>query len=176
MSGPLEAPELLDVQVDQLARMLAFIPARRLPRLQRLQPVEPCAAQDASHRRRRYPAQMSDMPTRQSLVAQLDYPSHAIPRRSPRATTGPARSVRQPINAFLTIPAHPLAHRPGGDPKVRRHRPKAPTGFHHFLDHRLSTQRRRTCILMNVHAGSSLKMSWYATTNNIAQRLRVDNL
>jgi hypothetical protein len=49
VADPVEASELFDVDVDHLARVIAFIPAHRLSRLQRREPVEAQASQDAAH-------------------------------------------------------------------------------------------------------------------------------
>src|SRR4029077_4944744 len=46
---PVEASKLFDVDVDHLARVIAFIPPHRLCRLQRREPVEAQPSQDAAH-------------------------------------------------------------------------------------------------------------------------------
>ena len=49
----IELAELLDVDVDQLAGILALVASNRLGRLERAQSVETQSAQDAAHGRRR---------------------------------------------------------------------------------------------------------------------------
>src|SRR6516165_2751188 len=50
VAGTLEAAELFDVDVDQLARPLAFITANRSLRLERAQPVEAQSLENATDR------------------------------------------------------------------------------------------------------------------------------
>src|SRR6187399_2708950 len=48
MFDPIDPAELLDVDVDHLTRMLAFVAPHRFARLQRRDPVEPEQPQDAA--------------------------------------------------------------------------------------------------------------------------------
>src|SRR5690606_7115222 len=67
-----EAAELLDVEVDQLARLLALVAADRLGRLQVAQSAEAGPAQHAADRRGRPPGRGGDLPADPALPAQLD--------------------------------------------------------------------------------------------------------
>ena len=69
MSYRADAAKLLDVEVDQLARVLALIAADRLGRLQRGEPVQPEPMQDAADGCWRYPDLGCDLLAREALPA-----------------------------------------------------------------------------------------------------------
>ena len=70
VADALEAAELLDVDVDQLAGMLALVAAHRLGRLQRREPVETQPPQDAADGRRRHADLGGDLLAGVALPAQ----------------------------------------------------------------------------------------------------------
>jgi hypothetical protein len=70
MSDRADAAKLLDVEVDQLARVLALIAADRLGWLQRGEPIQPKAAQDAADGRCRHPDLSGDPLARVAPSAQ----------------------------------------------------------------------------------------------------------
>ena len=70
MADALEAAELLDVDVDQLAGMLALVAAHRLGRLQGGEAVEAEALEDAADGRRRDAEFGGDLLAGEALTAQ----------------------------------------------------------------------------------------------------------
>src|SRR5271166_5832461 len=70
MADAVDPSQLLDVDVDQLAGMGAFIAAHRLNRLQSAEPVEPPASQDAADGGRRELELCSDLLAGAPLTAQ----------------------------------------------------------------------------------------------------------
>ena len=70
MSHRADPAELLDVEVDKLAGVLALIAADRLGRLQRGQPIQPEPAQDAADGCGRYSKFAGDLLARVALPAQ----------------------------------------------------------------------------------------------------------
>jgi hypothetical protein len=59
--GPADPAELLDVDVDELARPRLLVPVRRLERLQPPQLAEPDSGQDPRHGRERHPQRLGDL-------------------------------------------------------------------------------------------------------------------
>ena len=70
MSHRADPAELLDIEMDKLARVLALIAADRLGRLQRGEPIQPEPVQDAADGRRRYPDFGGDLLARVALPPQ----------------------------------------------------------------------------------------------------------
>ena len=70
MTDPSEFAELLDVDVDELARMGALIASHRLGGLESRKPVEAKAAQDAADSRRRHADLGCDVLSRVALPPQ----------------------------------------------------------------------------------------------------------
>ena len=70
MADAIDPAELLDVDVDHLARMFALVAADRLARLQRTDPVEPEPLQDAADRGRRHVQFGGDLLAGATLAAQ----------------------------------------------------------------------------------------------------------
>ena len=70
MADPVEATELLDIDVDQFAGMLALVAANRRGGFERLDAVEAEAPEDAADRGRRDADCSCDLLARPSLAAQ----------------------------------------------------------------------------------------------------------
>jgi hypothetical protein len=68
-----EATELLDVDVDELAGMLAFIAPHRLGRLEVPEAAEAGAVEDAADRGGRDPGGLGDVLAREAPAAQRDH-------------------------------------------------------------------------------------------------------
>ena len=68
-----EAAELLDVDVDELAGVLAFVASHQLGRLEVPEAAQAGAVEDAADRGRRDPGGLGDVPAREALAAQPDH-------------------------------------------------------------------------------------------------------
>ncbi len=76
MADLVETPELLDVDMDELAGPVALVSPDRLGRLQGLQPVEAQAAKHPGHGRFRHAAFRRDLRTSPAFAAQRLDPNH----------------------------------------------------------------------------------------------------
>src|SRR5947209_1773387 len=150
MADAVDPAELLDVDVDHLTRMLALVAARRFARLQCTDLVEPEPPQDAADCRRREPQCRGDLPAGLALAAKHFHLLDNRIRRRPVQTMRSGAAIRQPCQAFAMIPINPLTNGSRADAYglgncLRRlpalNQPNNP----------LSTNRRQTGILMNVH-------------------------
>jgi hypothetical protein len=148
----LEAAELVDVEVDQLARLLPLVAAHRLGRLEGAEPAEAQALQDAAHGGRRDAELESDRLAGPALPPQVPDPrsdplwSRPVQAmRSRRAVDKPGRSLRAPAR-------HPLPHRLGADPEGRGHGLRGLPLLHYTTHQFGSTTRRQAGILMDVHS------------------------
>src|SRR5690606_30822728 len=145
-----ETAELLDVDVDQLARMLALIAADRFGRLERRNAIEAKAPENPADGRRRHPELGGDLLAGPALPAQRLDPFDHRHCGGPMQAMRPRGAILQSLNAFSLKPGNPFACRPRADPcgscgGLRRlpaqHRPGKT----------LSTPRRQTGILVDVH-------------------------
>src|SRR5829696_7825045 len=68
-----EAAELLDVDVDELAGVLAFVAPHRLRRLEVPEAAQAGALEDAADRSGRDPGGLGDVLARKALAAQRDH-------------------------------------------------------------------------------------------------------
>src|SRR5215207_7667673 len=68
-----EAAELLDVDVDELARVLAFVAPHRLGRLEVPEAAQAGALEDAADRSGRDPGGLGDVLAREAPAAQRDH-------------------------------------------------------------------------------------------------------
>ena len=131
VADPVEAAELLDVDVDELAGMLALIAAHRLGRLQCADAVEPQAPEDAADGGRRDAEFSRDLLAAEALSAQpLHFGDDRLRGRAAQPVR-PRRTVLQALRPFVAEPLNPFAHRahrhaercataPGGCPASTR--------------------------------------------------------
>jgi hypothetical protein len=70
----IEAPQPLNVQVDEITGVIALVAAHGFRRLQILQTRQARAPQDPADRGRRHAGLVRDMRPGQALAAQCDYP------------------------------------------------------------------------------------------------------
>jgi hypothetical protein len=108
VAGPQDAAELLDVDVDQLARPLALVAVGRLERFQPAELAEPDARQDPLHRRERHAQAFRDLLAGHPHTAQRRDRRNAILRSGVGLPPGRGGSVEQPGLALLAKAAHPL--------------------------------------------------------------------
>jgi len=88
MPSALEAAELLDVDMDQLTRLRAFIAAHGFGRIQGRDAIEPQAAQDTADGRRRNAEIAGD------LLAGEALPAQRLDRRHRRGRGGAIQAMR----------------------------------------------------------------------------------
>ena len=96
MADAVEPAEFFDVDVDQLAGLLALVTAHRLRRFQRCQPIEPQAPQNAADGRWRDAQFGGDLLAGVALAAQpLDLLDDRL-GRGPVQAMRPGRAIPQP--------------------------------------------------------------------------------
>ena len=119
MAGPLEAAELLDVDVDQFAGLLALVAAHRLGRLEGREAVQAGALEDAADGRRRDPGGLGDLLAREALAAQGHHLLDNGRARRPTQTLRPRRAVLQSVEPSATKRATHLRAVRGQTPAAR---------------------------------------------------------
>ena len=150
MSDPVEQAELLDVDMDHLARLLALVTAHRCSRLKSGNLTEPQALEDAAESGRRDTEFGRDLLTREALAAQQFDPIDDGLRRRSIEPVRPRGAILWPGQAFGPISINQftcgsLADACGSCGGLRRL--PAPDLPHNPL----STRRREPGILMDVH-------------------------
>ena len=115
MADAVNAAELFDVDVDQLAGVLALITAHRFGRLQRSHSVEPKAAQDARDGRLRDAGLACDLRPGPALAPQAFDTRDGLRRRGTAQAMRSRGSVLQTGQAFGPEPLDPLPHRAWAD-------------------------------------------------------------
>src|SRR5215207_9676739 len=146
----LEAAKLLDVEVDELARLLALVAADPLGRLERLEAVEAEPPEDAADRGRRDPGFGRDLLAGPALATQGFDLRDDGRRRWPMQPARPRGAVLEAFTALRREAGQPFAHGPRADAcgscgGLRR------LPAQHLLHNPLSTKRRQTGILVDVH-------------------------
>lgn len=122
MADALEAAELLDVDVDQLAGMLALVTADRLGRLQGGDAIEAEPPEDAADRRRRDAGFGGDLLAGPALAAQGFDLRDDGRRRRPVQAARPRGTISKARNAFRPEAGQPLANRLHRYAQGQRHR------------------------------------------------------
>jgi hypothetical protein len=145
-----EAAELLDVDVDQLARALALVAPHRLGRLQRRDTVEPEPAQHTADGGGRHADIARNLMPGEALAPQGLDPFHRSARRRTMQAVRARRAILHPRHAVAGISGEPLPDRPRADAcgscgGLRR------LPALHLPNQSLSTHRRQTGILVKVH-------------------------
>jgi hypothetical protein len=105
----LDAPELVDVDVDQLAGMAALVAVRRLRWLQPRQLAQPDPRQDARHRGERHREHLGDLRPGHAQPPQRGDRLHAVLAGSRRLARRRRRAIAQARLALGPVAAHPLA-------------------------------------------------------------------
>ena len=169
-----DAAELLGVDVDQLAWLLALVAPDRGGRIELLEAAQTQAAQDRADGRERQAEAAGDRgraqpPPPQRLDRGDAFGGQPALARGRRAAVVEGRLAARPP------PRQPLAHRAFADTKVGGDLGCGLLLIEHAANHQESTVRRGARILMNVHPGLRLGSWWRATTSLPAQ-LRVNNL
>jgi hypothetical protein len=110
-----DPPELFDIEMDELARMLAFITPDRFGRLQGTELVQSQTAENTADRGRWHAGRGGDLLARPALPTQpLDLFGHRLGCR-PAQPMGPRWSVLQACQPFTAISINPLPNGPRAD-------------------------------------------------------------
>ena len=108
---PGDAAQLLDIQVQQVARGLVLVAPHHRGRLQAAHPVELEPAQDAAHRGLAQACLPRDPMPGPALPPQRLDPRHNLRRGRLAKPPRPRTAVRKPRCTLFTEPPHPLARR-----------------------------------------------------------------
>ncbi len=162
--------QLLDGDLDELARLLLLIADCRRLGLKGPEPTKPTPAQERAHGRDRPTEAAGDGRAGETLPAQgLDL-SRGFLGQAAGAAVRARGAVEKAGLTFRGMPIAPLAYGLQIDLKRRRHGPARSQA----LDHQLSTMRCRPGILMDVHPLPP--RGWCKPGSRILQaRSRVDN-
>src|SRR5215208_4318970 len=146
MADLAEAAELLDVDVDHLAGVLALVASDRFGRLDIPEPRQPSALENPADSGGRDAGLHGDVLAGQPLAAQGDDAlGHGLFGRA-RHDGGPRRAVGHAFAALGLVALDPARHDLGRHTIRPRRMGFGTTAFYHRQRHLLSTQRRETGI------------------------------
>jgi hypothetical protein len=153
MADTADAAQLLDVDVDQLARAIPLIPDDRLFELQALETRQAVASQDASDRGRAQAQPNCDLGARVSSLSQTQYLLNPIRVGLSGHPKGSGAAIDQGRLAGLFESPLPLEGRPPGY-TGRRGGPSHRHPSQDSSDQQHSTPRGNSGILVKLHLGS----------------------
>src|SRR5262245_23086706 len=174
MADAVETAELLDIDVYQVARLVTLIATHRLCWPKVLQPRQSGPLEHPAHRCRRDGDHTCNVLARKAQAPQRNDPIGHSPFGCMRTAPGPRRTVGHAGTAFGLVALDPSLH------DLRRHRELqrclgwGKAAFNDRKRHLLSTQRRETGILMNVHSGPPTNLK--RDNSSLLGRARMDNL
>ena len=174
VADAVDAAELLDVDVDQLARALALVAENGGLGIERPEAAEAEAAQLQADGGPRQAQRARDGRAGAALAAQRFDPSGGFRRQAGRAVMGPGRTVPQPVGTLGGEAVAPFPHRGRANPGRRGDPVDAPAGSQP-IDHQHSTARRASGILMGVHPGLRAAGCW-PRNHSLPAQPRRDNL
>jgi hypothetical protein len=159
-----DAPQLLDVDMDQLAGTISLVPNNRLLRLKASKPREAVARQDAGHRGRTQAHSSCNLRARVSSFSQAQHfldPIRVSPSRHPM---WPGTAIDQGRLAGLGESPLPLEGRP---PRYagRLGGPGHGHPSQDSMNQKHSTRRGNSGILVKLHLGSSDESAALDTTS-----------
>ncbi len=169
-----DPPQLLRVQVQQLAGMGPLVAPRGRRQLQHVQARPATAPHDARDRRPTHGHLRGNLATRPPLLVpqDLDAQDHRRGRRL-RAVLGAGAAIREALARRGA--RHPLPDRgvggvqgPGDLPRGVAQLPHSPDGF-------LSTSQRQSGILVDVHPGILLSVLECLAASSFVETPRMDN-
>lgn len=144
--------EFLDIEMDELTGMLALIAAHRLGRFQVFQPRQAGACQHPAHRRLGHAGRHGDVLAGQALPAQRHDRIRHRGFGSLRTCLGPRGTVDHADASLGQEAADPARHHLRRHPVYPRRMGFGNAAFNNVAGHLLSTQRRQTGILVDVHS------------------------
>ena len=149
MADAPDLPELLDVDVQQIARTGPLVALHHARGLERRQAVQPRAAQARDHGRPRDPVVRREADRAPALGARLHDLSALMARELPGQMMGTGGAIRQGRWILLRAP-DPRPDRPDGDPMACGDLRRRCAG-RHGRDHRRSPRGRQASMLVDVH-------------------------
>ena len=151
MADPVEAAELLDVDMDHLARGFALVADDRRGRLQILDPAQAETLENPADRCRGDTGLLGDLLAGPTLATQRRNPLSGHLRGRPAQAMRPRGAIDQASRTFGLEAGDPLACRFGRHAHGGGHRPGR-LGFNQHPPHQLgSTERPQAGILVQVH-------------------------
>ena len=157
MTNAGDDPELLDVDMDQLARPRALVAVRRLGRLEPGELAQPDPGQDRRHRRERHRQRHRDLRAGHPQPTQRRDHLNAILARAMRHRQRHRGAVQQPRLALDAIAPHPLAAGALADAGSRGRPRQRPPLLDHPTHHRQPTLRAERRVSVNPHPVPSLE-------------------
>lgn len=122
MAGLVEAAQLLDIKMDQLARSLALVAAHGFGRVDPGQLPQPLAPEPAGDGRSRQPEPGGNRgPGHPQAPAQMQDLRHRRPGQRPRNASGGACAVRERRSPACAEPGEPFAQGADRNAKGRSH-------------------------------------------------------
>jgi hypothetical protein len=154
----MEAAQLLDVEMQQIAGMTTFVSARWPWRLERRLGAHPVPRQDGADRGTGHAELVTDCPRRLPEMAEVEDQVNPLWRQCARPVVGAGWAITQSLHSFVSAPAQPLVRRLATDPGGIGRLPRRPVLFQNATDQKLSTGRGSPGILMDVHPGFSFEV------------------
>ena len=175
VTGPVEAAEFLDVEMQQVARVRVFIAADGRRRIEGAEAGNPRAAKHPTDGGGRDPEGGGNLRAGPAETAQRNDLDGDSRRQRPADTVWARTAVAQAVGALGLVAGHPLAHRAGTNPDGGGHRSRRLALVEDPPDNFGSTLRRQLGILMDVHSVLLLG-NCVVDTVSFLGRVRVNNL
>ena len=150
VARPHDAGEFLDVEMQQLPRLLTLIADDGRRRRKRRQ-ARPMTVEKARHRSLRELRRAGDLESRQPPAAQRQHASHAQRVGDSGGTKRARRAVAQARRALCAKAGKPLESRASGDTESRGHAGDRLMEFEDTADDLRSTPRRKAGLTVQVH-------------------------
>jgi hypothetical protein len=153
MADTVEAGQLLDVEMDELAGTFALVSDNRRLRIEGLQPAKPGGRKVAGDGCPRQGQMRRDLRRRQSVSAQAQDHRHPRCRELVRHDARPAGAILETGQTLGTVARQPFADGPHAHREGSGDGPRRPALDLDPTHHHRSTKRRRSRILVNTHPG-----------------------
>src|SRR5947209_6035133 len=147
--------ELLDVDMNQLARSFALIALRRLE-TETAELAHPNPRQDPRNRRERHIERLGDLRAGETQPAQRSDRLHALLARAMRDQPRRRRPIQQPELAVDSIAAHPLASAADADFGGRGRLRQRPPLINYPLAQTPALVQAERSVTVQIHPVSSL--------------------
>jgi len=175
MSDANDAPELLDVQMEEVAGPAPFIAPWRLLGLEKLQPVQTSPLQNSSDGRAGHLQTTRDLRTGLSAAPQANDQLDALCVQASWAAARSRRSVLQGCSSTLAVAGQPLVDRAGTDSESLGRGGDTPLLHQDALNEQGSTTRRCSGETVEVHPGLLFGLLSASTPTASSNWTRVNN-
>ena len=150
----LKAADFLNVEVEEIAGAGVFVTKHGRRGFEIADAAEVEAAQNAADRGAAESSGQGDPHAGPTLAAQILDANHEVGRATARGAQRAGRMVAETAAAFALVTAHPLGGGFGADFELGCSRVQSHLPHEYGLSERLSTERRKSGILMDVHSMS----------------------